>query len=93
MKNFREFLFESGFDIKGLKKRRKALSKEERDKVMAADACWESDEPNGEKTPGIWKTTDSKGNICYCSNTHRAISIKGTLSDAIKAFKFIKSTG
>lgn len=73
-----------------LKKNKKPLTKEERDVVMKAGAVWHHG-PNGEETPGIWKSV-VKGKTWYVCNTHRAMLVKPTLKGAIKAFKFIKTT-
>jgi len=93
MKNFKEFLKEGpGFDYKTMKKNRKSLDPEEREKAIKAGCTW-SEGPNGEKQCAIWKTTTKSGKLKYCCNTHRAIAIKDTLAAAIKAFDFIKTTG
>ena len=82
---------EEAYDYKLLKKNKVPLEPEEREKVMKAGAVWHSG-PNGEAQAAVWKTKDSKGNVKYCCNTHRAIQIKDTLAGAIKAFDFIRTT-
>lgn len=73
-----------------LKKGRRALTDNERSQVMKAGAVWHHG-PNGEETPAVWKSVVD-GKTWFCCNTHRAIQIKPTLKDAIKAFEFIKTT-
>lgn len=73
-------------DFEKIKKNRTSLTPEERETAKKAGATWE------DGSIGVWKSKDSKGNVVYCSNTHRACSVKPTLKAAIKAFEFIKST-
>jgi hypothetical protein len=91
MKRFREYLEESSYDAKTLKKNRKSLDPDEREKAIKAGCTWHHG-PKGEKTCAIWKTTTKSGKIKYCCNTHRAIAIEDSLDAAIKAFDFIKDT-
>ena len=74
-----------------LKKNKKPLTSDERDAVMKAGAVWHHG-PMGEETPAIWKSVDSKGNVTYVTNTHRAYASAPTLKGAIAKFKFIKTT-
>jgi len=74
-----------------LKKNKKKLTDEERDKVMKAKAVWHHG-PNGEATPAVWKS-DVKGDIWYVTNTHRAFQARKSLEAAINIYHdFIKST-
>lgn len=82
---FAEFLVE-GYDLDSLKKRKVALTPEERDQVIKAGAVW------SDGRAGVWKAKDAKGNFVYGSNTHRAFSAEKSLATAIKKFDFIKST-
>lgn len=93
MKTFKEFITERKSSYEILKANRKPLSDEEKEIVMKSGAVWHN-HPNAKikEVSAIWKSSDSKGNIKYCCNTHRAIAIKNTLKDAIKAFDFIKTT-
>jgi hypothetical protein len=94
MYNFYEFLTEddkSKRRWKNLKDNRMNLEPEEREKVLKAGAVWHHG-PKGEPTTGVWKSKDKAGNTKYICNTHRACAIKDTLSAAITAFKFIKTT-
>lgn len=75
-----------------LKANRVKLDPKERAEVMERGAVWHHG-PNGEKTPGVWKSKDPKTGKCtYVCNTHRAMQAKPTLKGAINAFKFIKTT-
>jgi hypothetical protein len=78
-------------DFKNLQKHKVALTSDERSKAMNAGATWHHG-PNGERTCGIWKSDDKKGKIRYVCNTHRCYQSKETLSQAITAFKFVKTT-
>ena len=70
-------------DLKDMKLR---LEPEEREQAIKAGAHW------SDGRCGIWKARTKSGEIVYGSNTHRAMSVKPTLGQAIKAFPFIKST-
>ena len=75
-----------------LKENKIPLTKEERAKVMKAKAVWHHG-PNGEETPAVWKSKNSKGEITYVTNTHRAYQTAPTVEGAIgKYHSFIKST-
>jgi hypothetical protein len=74
-----------------LKANRMPLSKDERDKVLKAGAVWHKS-PGGKESAAVWKSKDSRGNIKYGCNTHRAMAVKDTLAGAIRAFRFIKTT-
>lgn len=75
-----------------LKENKIPLTDEERDEVMKAKAVWHHG-PNGEESPAVWKSKNSKGEITYVTNTHRAYQTAPTLKGAIKEFHdFIKST-
>ncbi len=78
--------------IRVLKDNLTPLSEEEKEKVIKEKAVWHHG-PNGEESPAVWKSKDSKGKITYVTNTHRAYQDSPTLDGAIKAFHdFIKST-
>jgi hypothetical protein len=84
--------FCEGWDFKGLKKNQISLSVEERKIVMDSDAVWHHG-PNGEATPAVWKSSDSKGNEVFITNTHRAGAVEKTLKSAINKYhNFIKGT-
>lgn len=79
-------------EIQVLKENRIPLSKEERNTVMARKAVWHHG-PHGKSTPAVWKSKNSKGEIRYATNTHRAYQVAKSLLEAIHWFhKFIKST-
>ena len=68
------------------------LTDEERDICLKEKAVWHHG-PNGEETPAVWKGKNSKGEIVYVTNTHRAYNTATTLKGAIKRYHdFIKST-
>jgi len=80
----------SSFSI--LKKNRIPLTSEERAIVISRKAVWHYG-PRGEKTPAVWKSKDSHGNIVYITNTHRAWNKASTLLGAISRYhNFIKMT-
>lgn len=80
----------SSFEV--LQDNKIALTKEERQEVMDAKAVWHHG-PNGEETPAVWKSKDSKGKIVYVTNTHRAYRSSSTLKGAIREYHdFIKGT-
>jgi len=62
------------------------LTDEERAEVITKGATWD------DGLPGIWKSVDKKGNVQYCSNTHRAMAVSTTLAAAIKKFPEIKAS-
>lgn len=76
--------------LKVLKKNRRQLEPDERRMVLRKKATWHN---HGEKkpAPGVWKSVVD-GKSWYVCNTHRAAAVKPTLSAAIKAFAFIKTT-
>ena len=75
-----------------LKENKIPLTKEERKIVMDRKAVWHHG-PHGEKTPAVWKSKNSKGEIIYVTNTHRAWNQAPTLLGAIGRYhKFIKGT-
>jgi hypothetical protein len=48
---------------------------------------------NGEATSAVWKSTNSKGETKYVTNTHRAYAVASTLKGAISKYhSFIKGT-
>lgn len=85
-----EIVVEASPRMETLKKNKRPLTDEERQKVMDAGAVWHfsGDE---KPTPGIWKA-EVNGKTWYVCNTHRAYQAKPTLSQAFKAFEFIKTT-
>lgn len=62
-----------------------ALTKEERQEVTDANVVWYRG-TNGEETPVVWKSKDSKGKIVYVCNTHRAYNTAPTLKGVIGKF-------
>jgi len=75
-----------------LKENRVQLTDEERATCLKEKAVWHHG-PNGEETPAVWKSKNSKGEITYVTNTHRAYQTAPTLEGAINKFHdFIKST-
>lgn len=78
-----------GPDFKTLKKNKVALSQEERDEVMKADAVWHfSKNPS----PAVWKS-EINNKTYYVTNTHRAFNVTSTLKGTIDRYhKFIKGT-
>jgi len=70
-----------------------ALTDEEREKVMDADAVWHHG-PNGAPSAAVWKSKHPKtGKITYICHTHRAYNTAPTLKGAISKFhSFIKGT-
>ena len=80
----------SSFQV--LKENRMPLTEEERKIVMDKEAVWHHG-LHGEKTPAVWKSKNSKGEIIYITNTHRAWNQAPTLLGAIGRYhKFIKGT-
>ena len=77
--------------FKTLKKNRRELSDEEREKVMKAKATW-SHGPKGEATPAVWKAVVD-GETWFITNTHRAFRAKKSLEGAIREYHdFIEGT-
>ena len=68
-----------------LKENRKPLSDEERAKCMKAKAVWHHG-PEGEETPAVWKSENSKGEVVYVSNTHRVYQTAPTIEGIIRKF-------
>jgi len=91
MKKLKNFLTERKNEFEVLKNNRINMDPEEREKAMKAGCVWHNG-PGGTKVCAIWKSKDSKGNIKYICNTHRAYAVRDTLPAAIKAFDFIKTT-
>lgn len=88
---FKQFLVE-GYDFKKLKNNKVSLTDEERSEVMSAKAVWNHG-PNGEETPAVWKSKDSKGKFVFLTNTHRAYAAEKSLKAAINKYhSFIKGT-
>ncbi|TET67579.1 MAG: hypothetical protein E3J56_12720 [Candidatus Aminicenantes bacterium] len=80
----------SSFQI--LKENKIPLTEEEREIVMKKKAVWHFGH-DGKPSSAIWKSKNSKGEITYVCNTHRAYNIAKTLLGAISRFhKFIKGT-
>ncbi len=85
-------LFERKNSFEVLKANKIPLTPEERDLVMKSGATWNFG-PNGEASPAVWKSKDSKGKIKFVTHTHRAYRDSSTLSGAISAYhNFIKGT-
>lgn len=75
-----------------LKENKIPLTDDERAKCLKEKAVWHHG-PNGEESPAVWKSKNSKGKITYVTNTHRAYNTADTLEGCIKKFHdFIKST-
>lgn len=80
----------SEFEV--LEKNKVPLTPEERKEVMDADAVWHMGK-DGSPSPAVWKGKNSKGEMIYVTNTHRAYNTAKTLKGAISRYhKFIKST-
>ena len=87
-----EFYKERKSEQQVLKENRIPLTREERNIVMARKAVWHQG-LHGEETPAVWKSKNSRGEIRYATNTHRAIAICKSLLEAVGRFhKFIKGT-
>lgn len=75
-----------------LKENRIPLTDEERSICLKEKAVWHHG-PNGEESPAVWKSKNSKGEIIYVTNTHRAYQTDSTLKGCIKKFHdIIKDT-
>lgn len=80
----------SHFEV--LKGNKVPLTDEEREICLKAKAVWHHG-INGEETPAVWKSKNSKGEVEYVTNTHRAYQTASTLKGVIKKYHdFIKST-
>ena len=85
-------LFERKNSFEVLKANKIPLTPEERDLVMKSNATWNFG-PNGEASPAVWKSKDSKGKVTFVTHTHRAYNTAPTVKGAINRYhKFIKST-
>lgn len=70
-----------------LKTNKTPLTKEERSQVKKGKAEW------SDGRSAVWKSKDSKGNIMFVTNTHRAYNTAKTLKGAMSRFhNFIKGT-
>lgn len=77
MSSFKNFLIlAERYDLASLKKRKVALTDEERERCIKANASKEA----------VWKTSDSKGKTLYVTNTHRCFQVADTLDDAIEKY-------
>ncbi len=91
MKTFKEYLIEAS-DFEQLKKNKKPLTPEEREKCLKQKAVWHHG-PNGAPSPAVWKSVNKKGKTTYVTSTHRAYNTATTLKGAIgKYHSFIKGT-
>ena len=87
-----QFLIESKeTEIKTLKKNKKPLTDEEREKVMKAGAVWHPCNLKGKPTPAVQKAVVN-GKTWYWCATHRYGVVKSTLKGAIAAFPKVKET-
>lgn len=91
MTTFSEYyLSEKKSEFETLKDNKLPMTPEERKVAMEADAVWHA--VNG-PVCAIWKSQNAKGEMHYCSNTHRAYSKSPTLKGAIAKFhSFVKTT-
>jgi hypothetical protein len=87
-KKLKEFcLVEGKNEFSELKKYKKPLTDEERQKCIEAKAVW------GDDTLAVWKSVNTEGEVTYVTNTHRAYNTAPTLKGAISRFhNFIKGT-
>lgn len=79
-------ILEGTYKYSDLKDRKVPLTPEERAHALKGGAHW------SDGTIGVWKARTKSGKTVYGSNTHRAVAIKDTLGQAMKAFPFIRST-
>lgn len=80
-----EFLIERASEMEILKKNKVPLTDDERKEVMKRKAVWHHGK-NGEETPAVWKSENSKGDMKYVTNTHRLYQVRDTLKGAINAY-------
>ena len=88
-----EHLFEATNEYQKLEKHKVALTAEERQQCLDAEAIWHHG-PKGAPSPAVWKSVDPKTDkVTYITNTHRAYNTAPTLKGAINRYhKFIKGT-
>ena len=72
-------------EIRLLKDNRIQLTDEERQQVMDAKAVWHHG-PNGEESPAVWKSKNSRDEIVYVTNTHRVYQTSSDLKECIQLF-------
>jgi len=68
-----------------LKKNKIPLTDEERSEVIKGKATWNHGK-NGQPSPAVWKSKNSKGEVVYVTNTHRAYATASTLKGAINKY-------
>jgi len=83
-------LLEKDNEFQVLKKNRMQLDPDERKEVMDRKIVWHMNP--GKPSPAVWKSKNSRGEIRYVCNTHRAYRVSSTLKGAIKEFDFVKTT-
>lgn len=66
--------------LKVLKENRKDVSPEERKKIKSLGGVWS----NGDLA--VWKSVDSKGNITWVTNTHRAYETAKSIDSIVNKF-------
>ncbi len=87
-----QVLLEKKSHFQILKQNEIPLTSQEREEAIKRKAVWDFSHV---KTPtsAIWKGKNSKGDIEYVTNTHRAYNTAPTLKGAIRRFHdFIKGT-